>query len=62
MQIDLLLPEELYEIVKEKLEHESRVLRYARVYISLLDVISGDFFNQYIKAGNELDFNLPARR
>lgn len=28
------------------------MLRYARVYMKPLDLISGDFFNSYIKAGN----------
>lgn len=28
------------------------ILRYARVYMKPLDLISGDFFNSYIKAGN----------
>lgn len=51
IQIDLLLPQELYAIIKQKLEEESKMLRYARVYVSLLDIISGDFFNQHIKAG-----------
>ncbi|KAE9979322.1 hypothetical protein EG328_000967 [Venturia inaequalis] len=52
--LDLLLPEELYSIIKQKLEDESKILRYARIYFSLLDIVSGDFFNQYIKAGNVL--------
>ncbi|TID21546.1 Ribonuclease P protein subunit p40 [Venturia nashicola] len=52
--LDLLLPEELYAIVKQKLEDQSKILRYARIYVSLLDIVSGDFFNQYIKAGNVL--------
>lgn len=51
IQIDLLLPQELYAIIKQKLEDERKILRYARIYVSLLDIISGDFFNQYIKAG-----------
>ena len=50
----MILPEELYELVKEKLESDDAVLKYARVFMSLLDVVSGDFFNQYCKAGNVL--------
>ncbi|KAF2430528.1 hypothetical protein EJ08DRAFT_697272 [Tothia fuscella] len=50
--VDMILPEELYVIITEKLESDAAILRYARVYMSLLDVVSGDFFNQYIKAGN----------
>ncbi|QDS74428.1 hypothetical protein FKW77_006121 [Venturia effusa] len=52
--LDLLLPKEAYAIVQEKLQHESKTLRYARIYVSLLDIVTGDFFNQYIKAGNVL--------
>jgi ribonuclease P/MRP protein subunit RPP40 len=48
----MILPEELYELVKEKLEADDAVLKYARVFMSLLEVVSGDFFNQYCKAGN----------
>jgi ribonuclease P/MRP protein subunit RPP40 len=48
----MILPEDLYELVKEKLEADGAVLKYARIFMSLLDVVSGDFFNQYCKAGN----------
>jgi len=47
----MILPAELYDLAREKLESEAAILRYARVYLSLLDIVSGDFFNQYIKAG-----------
>jgi ribonuclease P/MRP protein subunit RPP40 len=50
----MIMPEELYDLVKEKLESEDASLKYARVFMSLLDVVSGDFFNQYCKAGNIL--------
>jgi ribonuclease P/MRP protein subunit RPP40 len=48
----MILPEELYEIIKAKLVSDDAVLKYARVFMSLLDIVSGDFFNQYCKAGN----------
>jgi ribonuclease P/MRP protein subunit RPP40 len=50
----MVLPEELYELVKDKLDADDVVLKYARVFMSLLDIVSGDFFNQYCKAGNVL--------
>ncbi|KIW06679.1 uncharacterized protein PV09_02384 [Verruconis gallopava] len=49
---DLMLPEELYALVEGKLF--GKLFSYARVYMSLLDIVSGDFFNQYVKAGNVL--------
>jgi ribonuclease P/MRP protein subunit RPP40 len=50
-QVDLILPEEIYSIIGQKLNRDESALRYARVKISLLELLSGDFFNQYIKAG-----------
>jgi len=49
LKVDLILPEELYALVEAKLNDQTT--SYARVYMSLLDIITGDFFNQYIKAG-----------
>lgn len=45
----MVLPEELHALVAEKLSE--KVFSYARVFMSLFDVVSGDFFNQYIKTG-----------
>lgn len=50
-QVDLILPEEIYSIIEQKFNSDESALRYARVKISLLEVLSGEFFNQYIKAG-----------
>ncbi|KAF2094476.1 hypothetical protein NA57DRAFT_46429 [Rhizodiscina lignyota] len=50
--IDLILPEEVYELTKQQLENVT--VKYSRVFMSLLDIISGDFFNVYIKTGNIL--------
>lgn len=49
--VDWLLPEELYEVVRRRLDDEGKRMRYARVFVSLLDVVTGDFFSQYVKAG-----------
>jgi hypothetical protein len=50
LQVDFVLPEELYALTEARLK-ELGPLRYSRVYMSLLEVISGDFFNHYIKIG-----------
>jgi ribonuclease P/MRP protein subunit RPP40 len=50
LQVDLILPDELYALVEKKLEE--KIFSYARVFMSLHDILIGDFFNQYIKAGN----------
>ncbi|KAF1981102.1 hypothetical protein K402DRAFT_387105 [Aulographum hederae CBS 113979] len=50
----MILPKELYEIVRAALERETGLPRYERVFMSLQQVLEGDFFNQYIKTGNIL--------
>jgi ribonucleases P/MRP protein subunit RPP40 len=50
-QLDILLPKKSWQAVAQKVEERSK-LKYFRVQMSLLDVVSGDFFNQYIKTGN----------
>ncbi|KAF2137531.1 uncharacterized protein K452DRAFT_321764 [Aplosporella prunicola CBS 121167] len=49
---DLILPEEVYEAVKQELGGNAGTFHYAKVTMSLGEIISGDFFNQYIKTGN----------
>lgn len=49
----MLLPEELYNIVEQKLQQNgANAVKYQRVFMSLLDVLSGEFFNHYIKRGD----------
>ncbi|KAL5420845.1 hypothetical protein PMIN04_006093 [Paraphaeosphaeria minitans] len=52
--LDLILPEEIYEIVKGHVEGADAAVKgvYARVYLKLGEVLQGDFFNEYIKKGN----------
>ncbi|KAF2198656.1 hypothetical protein GQ43DRAFT_443139, partial [Delitschia confertaspora ATCC 74209] len=67
--LDLVLPEEIYDIVRNDLFLASQPqlqpqnintntatspvnLQYARVYMKLGDILSGDFFNQHVKQGN----------
>ncbi|KAJ8132930.1 hypothetical protein O1611_g700 [Lasiodiplodia mahajangana] len=52
-KIDLILPEELSQLVKEKiLDDTTRIPCYHRVIMTLGQVLVGDFFTQYIKIGN----------
>lgn len=44
------MPNELCVLVESKLKEKS--FSYARVFMPLHDVVTGDFFNQYVKAGN----------
>ncbi|PSN72802.1 hypothetical protein BS50DRAFT_568403 [Corynespora cassiicola Philippines] len=52
--LDLILPEEIYELVHAQLEAEDGVARgqYARVYMKLGELLDGEFFTEYIKKGN----------
>ncbi|KAI0396390.1 ribonuclease P 40kDa subunit [Xylariaceae sp. FL0594] len=52
-KVDLILPQELLQLVQEKLlSDDTRVPRYRRVIMTLGQVLEGDFFTQYIKIGN----------
>ncbi|KAF2120803.1 ribonuclease P 40kDa subunit-domain-containing protein [Lophiotrema nucula] len=51
--VDLILPEEIYELVQAHLEKASvGQLHYARVFMRLGELLEGDFFTEYIKKGN----------
>ncbi|KAF2691055.1 hypothetical protein K458DRAFT_426438 [Lentithecium fluviatile CBS 122367] len=52
--LDLILPEEVYELVRAELEREDGVTRSvcARVFMKLGEILEGDFFTEYIKMGN----------
>ncbi|OCK74639.1 hypothetical protein K432DRAFT_310335 [Lepidopterella palustris CBS 459.81] len=49
---DLILPEEIYELIRKELDGQIGTAHYARVYMSLGAVIARDFFTEYIKKGN----------
>ncbi|KAI1430409.1 ribonuclease P 40kDa subunit-domain-containing protein [Xylaria sp. FL1777] len=52
-RIDLVLPEELLQLIKERiLDDPARIPSYHRVIMALGQVLEGDFFTQYIKIGN----------
>jgi ribonuclease P/MRP protein subunit RPP40 len=49
--LDLILPEEMYELVQQKLEAYSNA-QHARVYMKLGEIIESEFLQGYIKQGN----------
>ena len=49
--MELVLPEELYEIVKTKISSEFVNPVYSRVILPLKALVEGEFFNEYIKRG-----------
>ncbi|KAI0869467.1 ribonuclease P 40kDa subunit [Hypoxylon argillaceum] len=52
-KIDLILPQELLQFVKERIiDDTTRIPSYHRVIMTLGQVLEGDFFTQYIKIGN----------
>ncbi|RMZ68894.1 Ribonuclease P Rpp40 [Pyrenophora seminiperda CCB06] len=52
--LDMILPEEMYELIKDRLEQKDGPARaqYARVNMKLEEIIESDFLNGYIKQGN----------
>ena len=55
VQLDLLLPKDVFENLRESLLDDSNTLQYAKVHLKLKDIVEGKFFNQYIKTGTVLD-------
>jgi len=47
----MILPEELYEIIKGDFFTENTKPSYSRVILSLSAILEGEFFNEYIKKG-----------
>ena len=54
LQLDLILPGEIYELIRHQLDGDVGTVHYARVYMSLKEILAGDFFNEYIKKGMQL--------
>ena len=52
--VEMVLPEELYEIMWTKVEQELKPVKYAKVIMKLEDVLDGDFFTEYIKKGKPM--------
>lgn len=56
--MELILPEEIYEIMKKEILDELPKPVYSRVIMPLKALVEGDFFNEYIKkGGRELSFH-----
>ncbi|CAF9909444.1 hypothetical protein IMSHALPRED_008363 [Imshaugia aleurites] len=52
--VQLVLPQELYDVVWKDVEAKISNTQYSRVIMSLSEILEGDFFNKYIKIGNIL--------
>ncbi len=52
--VDLILPAELLDAMESKLEGDKGCVRFAKVMMSLEQVVEGDFFNTYVKKGAAL--------
>lgn len=51
-QVDLILPEELLELVRDKIiGNPGRTLTFYKVIMQLGQILEGDFFTEYIKIG-----------
>ena len=51
--VNLVLPEELYNLIWDDIEEQSKKARYAKVIMKLQDVLEGAFFTEYIKKGEK---------
>ncbi len=52
--VEMVLPEELYDIIWTKVEQDLKPVQYARVIMRLEDVLDGAFFTEYIKKGRPM--------
>ena len=52
--VNVVLPEELYNVIWNKIGEESKKARYAKVIMKLQDMLDGAFFTEYIKKGEKL--------
>ncbi|KFX92065.1 hypothetical protein V490_05585 [Pseudogymnoascus sp. VKM F-3557] len=51
---ELILPKELYESIQSDMDSKFSVPAYSRVILPLAELVSGDFFTEYIRKGNVL--------
>lgn len=49
--VTVILPGDLYDLIWDKIEDETKKGSYAKVILKLQDVLSGTFFTEYIKKG-----------
>jgi ribonuclease P/MRP protein subunit RPP40 len=57
----MILPDELWRLVEQHINGEAGKLNYSKVHMSLLEIISGDFFNHYIKTGTDYFVDLNTK-
>ncbi|KAF3173133.1 hypothetical protein TWF788_009203 [Orbilia oligospora] len=53
-QVDLLLPDEICELVQNRLSEQLKPLRYHRIFMGLKDILEKEFYNHYIRQRNIL--------
>ncbi|EGX53294.1 hypothetical protein AOL_s00006g160 [Orbilia oligospora ATCC 24927] len=53
-QVDLLLPDEICELVQNRLSEQLKPLQYHRIFMGLKDILEKEFYNNYIRQGNIL--------
>lgn len=58
-KLDLVLPEDLFQVVWEALVSKTESIQYAKVFLPLSALLEGDFFNIYIKSGTIYRIYLP---
>lgn len=56
LEVNLVLPEELYNLIWEDVQSRLAKVRYSRVIMTLSDLVENDFFTVYIKTGTTLIF------
>lgn len=49
--MQLVLPQDLYEVIWNDVEAKISNIQYSRVIMSLSEMLEGEFFNKYIKIG-----------
>jgi ribonuclease P/MRP protein subunit RPP40 len=49
--VNLILPGELYNVIWDKINDETKKVSYAKVILKLQDILNGPFFTEYIKKG-----------
>jgi ribonuclease P/MRP protein subunit RPP40 len=52
--MELIVPEELYEIIKSDFLTKVEAPVYSRVTLPLQALLEGDFFNEFIKRGKKV--------
>lgn len=57
--MDLILPQELYETIRDSLVENTPSPQFLRVIMPLGEIVSGDFFREYVKLGAARCFGCP---